>query len=132
MLKDGHYMAWFQTDRGQGTGRVLLENGEISGGDTVISYEGTYQVEGSRVTGTLTTRRHSAGQPSIFGIDELKIKLAGTAAGNFVSCSGEVEQIPGTVLHITLIPLQEEGDRPDQKFDTADFHPEKLPKAKVR
>lgn len=125
-------MAWFQTDRGQGTGQVLLEKGEISGGDTVISYAGTYQLDGSRVTGTLTTRRHSAGQPSIFGIDEVEIKLSGTAAGNFVSCSGEFKQLPGTVLHITLIPMQADDHRPAQKFGPADFHPERLPKGRVR
>jgi len=33
MLIDGCYIAWFKTKLGQGTGRVLLENGKISGGD---------------------------------------------------------------------------------------------------
>jgi hypothetical protein len=56
MLKDGHYMAWFKTERGQGTGRVLLRDGKISGGDTVITYGGSYQVDGSRFTATLTTQ----------------------------------------------------------------------------
>lgn len=74
MLKDGHYIAWFRTERGQGTGRVLLKDGKISGGDTVITYGGTYQVDGSRFTAVLTTYRHKAGQPSVFGIDEVEIK----------------------------------------------------------
>jgi len=71
MLKDGTYSAWFKTPRGQGTGLAHLRDGRISGGDTVISYGGTYEVDGDRFVATLTTRRHAAGQPSVFGIDEV-------------------------------------------------------------
>jgi hypothetical protein len=111
----------------------LLRDGKISGGDTVITYGGAYQVDGSQFTATLTTRRHSAGQPSVFGIDKVEIKLAGTAIGNFASCSGEVDQVPGMLFEVTLIPVQqEENRRPKAKFDPADFHPERLPKGKVR
>jgi hypothetical protein len=133
MLKDGHYMAWFKTERGQGTGRVLLRDGKISGGDTVITYGGSYQVDGSRFTATLTTHRHAAGQPSVFGIDKVEIKLAGTAIGNFASCSGEVEQVPGMLFQATLIPVKEEAKRQvEGRFNPADFHPERLPKGRLR
>jgi hypothetical protein len=133
MLKDGQYIAWFKTERGQGTGRVTLRNGKISGGDTVISYGGSYQVDGSHFTAILTTRRHTAGQPSVFGIDEVEIKLSGTAIGNFASCSGEVEQVPGMLSRTTLIPVKEEaGKRTEEKFNPVDFHPERLPKGRVR
>ncbi len=86
MLIEGYYMAWFKTKLGQGTGRVLLQDGLISGGDTVISDSGSYQVHGIHFTASLKTSRHAAGQPSVFGLDEVEIKLYGTAVGNFASC----------------------------------------------
>lgn len=132
MLKDGHYTAWFRTERAQGTGRVLLSDGKIFGGDTVITYGGSYQVDGSRFTATLTTRRHAPGQPSVFGVDEVEIRLAGTAIGNFAFCAGEVQQVPGMLFEATLIPVQEEGTRTERRFDPADFHPERLPTHNVR
>ena len=38
MLENGRYSAWFKTPRAQGTGIVFLENGKITGEDTVIAY----------------------------------------------------------------------------------------------
>jgi hypothetical protein len=132
MLSDGEYVAWFQTEHGSGTGRVVLRDGVISGGDTIISYGGTYQVQGTRFSATLTTCRHSPGQSSVFGVDEVEVKLVGTAATNFASCSGEVVQVPGMVFHATLMPVQEEEKQPDRKINPADFHPERLPKPNAR
>jgi hypothetical protein len=99
----------------------------------VISYGGSYQVDGSHFTAVLITRRHTVGEPSVFGIDEVENKLAGTAIGNFASCSGKVKQVPGMLFQATLIPVKEEaGRRVEGKFNPADFHPERLPKGRVR
>jgi hypothetical protein len=108
MLKDGEYTAWYRTSRGQGTGRILLREGRISGEDAFISYGGTYAVNGSEFSATLTTRRHTAGGPTVFGIDEVEIQLTGTASGRFASCSGE---LAGLIFEAILIPVREE-DRP--------------------
>jgi hypothetical protein len=133
MLADGQYIAWFGTKLGQGTGRVLLKEGNISGSDAFISYGGSYHVDGDRFTARLTTRRHTEGQPSVFGIDEVDILLNGTAAGNYATCSGELEQVPGIVFEVTLIPVKEETAKiPETKFNPEDFHPERLPKGKFR
>ena len=45
MLKDGKYAAWFRTSRGEGTGIVHLENGKISGGDSIFTYGGSYEID---------------------------------------------------------------------------------------
>ena len=108
MLKDGEYRAWFKTSQGQGTGRVFLREGRISGEDAFISYGGTYAVNGDQFTATLTTRRHTAGRATVFGIDEVEIQLAGTVLDNFASCSGELAQVPGMIFEAILIPAREE------------------------
>ena len=126
MLKDGEYAAWYRTSLGQGTGRVFLNQGQISGQDAFISYGGTYTVDGTRFTATLTTRRHTAGRETVLGIDEVEIELSGTASDNFASCSGELAQVPGMILEVTLIPAREE-DRPRvRRRDASAFHPHKL------
>jgi hypothetical protein len=108
MLKDGEYTAWFRTRLGQGTGRVFLSEGRISGEDAFISYGGTYAVNGSEFVATLTTRRHTAGRSTVFGIDEVEIQLAGTASGRFASCSVELAQVPGLIFEVILIPAGQE------------------------
>jgi hypothetical protein len=81
MFKDGTYSAWFKTPRAQGTGIVRFENGKISGGDSIMTYDGSYEVSGDRFTATVTTRRHTAGHATVFGIDDLVLKLDGVSKG---------------------------------------------------
>ena len=88
-------------------------------------------MDGSRFTATLTTHRHASGQPSVFGVDEVEIRLVGTAIGNFAFCSGELERVPGMLFEATLIPVQEEGTRVERRFDFGRL-PERLPTHNVR
>src|SRR5260370_37564237 len=74
MLKDGKYAAWFRTSRGEGTGIVHLANGKISGGDSIFTYGGSYEIHDNRFTATLTTKRHAAGPSTVFGIDEVEVE----------------------------------------------------------
>ena len=133
MLEDGHYTAWFRTELGQGTGRVHLRDGKISGSDAFIRYGGSYRIDGNQFTALLTTQRHTAGPPSVFGIDEVEIQLTGTARGNFALCSGKLDRAPGMLFEVTLIPVKEENvKQPDTKINPADFHPKRLRKRKFR
>ena len=42
MLRNGSYSAWFRTSLREGTGVVVLKDGKVTGGDTVLAYTGTY------------------------------------------------------------------------------------------
>ena len=128
MLKDGKYAAWFRTSRGEGTGMVHLANGTISGGDCTFAYSGSYQVDDDRITATLTTRRHTAGSPTVFGIDEVDVKLTGRVNGMMASCSGTAEQAPGVVFEATLFLGQEQSPESDRKRAAVKFDAGKLPK----
>lgn len=116
MLKDGQYAAWFRTSRGQGTGIVHLANGRISGGDSIFTYSGTYEADEDQFTAALTTRRHAAGPSTVFGIDEVEVKLAGRINGTTALCSGTAEQAPGVVFEATLFlgqdPTPPSGRKP--------------------
>jgi hypothetical protein len=106
MIEDGEYAAWFKTPQGEGTGIVRLANGEISGGDSVLSYSGRYQIDEDRFTATLFTTRHTAGHASLFGVDEVELKLEGQSKGMTASCSGIAAQAPELPFQATLIRVQ--------------------------
>ncbi|SDR92441.1 hypothetical protein [Bradyrhizobium canariense] len=106
MLRDGEYAAWYRTPRGEGTGIIVLAKGKIAGGDSVLTYSGWYEVNEDRFTATLSTKRHTAGQPTLFGIDEVELKLTGQSNGTTASCSGIALQAPELPFHATLIRVQ--------------------------
>jgi hypothetical protein len=129
MLRDGQYAAWFRTSRGEGTGIVHLANGRISGGDCMFTYSGSYEVDDDRFTAALTTRRHAAGPTTVFGIDEVEVRLTGKINGMTASCSGTAEQAPGVTFEATLFLGQDQSPEPDRKRATSNFDAGKLPKS---
>lgn len=92
MLEDGEYAAWYKTPRGEGTGIIILANGKLTGSDSVLAYSGSYEINGNRFTAVVFTQRHSPGQPSLFGIDNIELDVEGQLNGKTVACWGE----PGT------------------------------------
>jgi hypothetical protein len=128
MLEDGKYVAWFKTALAQGTGVVTLWNGQITGEDTVIAYSGSYEQNGDHFTAVVRTRRHCVGQPSVFGIDEVDLKLEGRPAGQMVVCKGTAEQAPGLVFEATLIRSRDQTPAMEDNREAPAFRPTKLPK----
>jgi hypothetical protein len=105
MLVNGKYSAWFRTPLGEGTGNVTLQDGNVFGGDTVMTYSGSYKQDGDDFSADIAVKRHSAGQLSVFGIDEVDIVLTGKSTGKTVSCRGMSRQAPGMTLEATLIRM---------------------------
>jgi hypothetical protein len=132
MLKDSTYAAWFKTPLGQGTGIVHVADGKIWGRDSITTYSGSCQVDGDRFTAIVSIKRHTEGHPTLFGTDDLTLRIEGTAAGNIASYVGTAEQVPGVLLEGTLILSEQqaaapEANKPMPKFDLA-----KLPKLPKR
>ena len=105
MLENGKYSAWFRTALGEGTGVVTLKDGTITGGDTVLAYTGTYSQDGDVFTVDIATKRHSPGQLSVFGIDNVDLALGGKSAGRVASCRGTTRQAPGMAFEATLVRM---------------------------
>ena len=106
----------------------ILQNGKISGSDSTFTYCGSYEVDDDRFTAVLTTRRHAAGPPTVFGIDEVEVKLAGRVNNMTASCSGTAEQAPGMAFEATLFLGQDQSPEPDRKRVALTFDAGKLPK----
>lgn len=112
MHRDGRYAAWFRTPRGEGTGIVHLANGRISGGDSFFTYSGSYEVEDDNFTAALTTTRYAEGPPTLFGLDEVEVKIAGKFKGRIASCSGTARQAPNLSFEATLIASEDASPPP--------------------
>lgn len=128
MLEDGKYIAWFKTALAQGTGVVTLANGQITGEDTVIAYSGSYEQNGDGFTAVVRTRRYCEGQPSVFGVDEVELKLEGRSAGQMVVCKGTAEQAPGLIFEATLIRSRDQAPAKENTREGTAFRSTKLPK----
>jgi hypothetical protein len=107
MLRNGRYSAWFRTSMREGTGIVELNDGKVTGGDTVIAYSGSYFQNGDRFSASVTTRRHSKGQPSVFDIDNVDLTLTGKSTPTTASCSGAAKQAPGLAFEAVLVRMSD-------------------------
>lgn len=127
MLRDGKYAAWFRTPRGQGTGLVQLADGRIHGSDSFFTYGGTYQVDQQRFTAVLTVNRHAEGPPTVFGPDEVEVKLMGVCSGAMATCSGSAKEAPDVKFEATLIYSKDDAPAADAKCAVVKLN-DKLPK----
>jgi len=107
---------------------VQLASGRITGGDSFFTYSGSYEVDGDRLTAVLTTRRHAAGPPTVFGLDEVEVKLEGKIRGMMAACTGTAEQAPGVTFEATLFLGQDTPPEAARKRVTPNLNANKLPK----
>jgi hypothetical protein len=127
--RDGEYVVWFRTPGGNGTGRIFLADGRLSGGDAYITYEGSYQLDGDNYRAVIKTKRHAEGAPTWFGLDEVMIRIAGKFIERTADGNGTIDQCPGLELGVTLMRVHKETPRPDVDYSRISLHPERLPRA---
>lgn len=127
MLENGTYTAWFKTQLGHGTGIAHVADGKIWGRDSIMTYSGSCEIDGDRFTATLFTKRHSEGRATVFGVDDLRLKLEGIFVGKVGTYVATTEQVPGVHLEGTLIRSEQPMAAPPPAFD-----PDKLPKLPKR
>ena len=100
-------------------------DGSITGGDSILSYSGTYRASGDEFTAILKTTRHTKGHATIFGADNLTLLLKGQVVGRIAKFSGTADEFPDTPFEGTLIYSEEEQQKPTREVPA--FNPQKLP-----
>jgi hypothetical protein len=129
VLKDGTYAAWFKTPVSQGTGIVHVADGKIWGRDSVMTYDGSCEVDGDCFTAVVMTKRHTEARSTVFGDDqELELRLEGTCIGNIATYIGTANEFPGVLLEGTLIFSEQQARAPGANEPIPKIHPDKLPK----
>ncbi|SDH89034.1 hypothetical protein SAMN05216338_1014142 [Bradyrhizobium sp. Rc2d] len=92
-----------------------------------MTYSGSCEIDGDPFTATVTTKRHTEGQPTVFGSDdELQLKLVGTCTGKIARYVDTAEQFPGVLLEGTLILGEQQSAAPKNE-PAPRFDPSKLP-----
>ncbi|TFV80527.1 hypothetical protein E4K64_01580 [Bradyrhizobium frederickii] len=133
MLKDGTYAAWYKTPLDQGTGIVHVADGQIWGRDSLMTYHGSCQVDGDRFTATVSTKRHTDGRATVFGVeDELTLDIEGNCPGKIATYTATAQQVPGMILQGTLILTEPPPAREQRAEQRPAFNPAKLPKLPKR
>ena len=96
-LMEGFWTVHFSGVQGWGAGVITLIGGRVFGGDTSFLYVGTYNAQGTTMTGHVHVKRHAAGMPNVMGRDEFYLELNGVLKGNIISVTAK---IPGTPLQL--------------------------------
>jgi hypothetical protein len=107
MLPEGQYSAWYKTTSAGGVGVIELKDGRLYGRDMTIEYTGSYKQDGNVFQAKISTRRHSPGEPAMLGIDELDVEFEGTSAETTAICTGRVLQLPGVLLEVVLVRIED-------------------------
>ena len=132
MLRNGTYAAWYKTALGQGTGIAHVEDGRIWGRDSIMTYDGSCELDGDRFTAVISIKRHTEGHATVFGADNLTLRLEGTCADKLGRYTATAEQVPGILLEGTLILSEPQPPAPEPTGPIPKFDPDKLPKTTPR
>jgi hypothetical protein len=108
---------------------VHLAEGRISGGDSFFNYGGTYEIDGDRFTATLTTKRVADGPTTVFGIDEIELKLNGMVRGEIARCAGSSAQAPDVAFEAMLFLGQQQVELPQPPRPMSPSNIARLPTA---
>ncbi len=106
-INEGLYKVEFATQLGGGSGVVLMSNGTIRGGDSIMYYAGTYSESGDEFKATVSVARHTSGSSmfSVLGVDNGTLILIGRSNGGMVEARGSTPQNPGISFQATLTKL---------------------------
>jgi hypothetical protein len=95
-----------------------------------MTYSGTCEVDGDRFTAIVALKRHT--DATVFGADDLTLRLQGTCSDKIAEYVGTAEQVPGVLLEGTLILSEEMPPAPKPSAPAPTFNPDRLPKLPKR
>jgi hypothetical protein len=106
-MQNGLYKVEFQTPLGAGAGVVVLQDGKIQGGDSMMYYIGEYAENGQDVSAKVEGKMHTTipAVASVFGVTHTHIKLAGKSNGNSAEMQGKADEAPNVPFRATLTKI---------------------------
>ncbi|MCA6123543.1 hypothetical protein J6500_16805 [Bradyrhizobium sp. WSM 1704] len=132
MLKNGTYAAWFRTSLADGTGTVHVADGRLWGSDAIMHYDGTVAYDGDRFSAVVIATRHTEGHGTVFGTDDLVVRLSCIANGAIITATGRADSVPDLAFEVTLIPSRDVPAEPEPQGPAPKFDASKLPKLPAR
>ena len=102
MLVNGLYLVTFKTPLGKGAGVAVLNDGQFHGGNSYHCFIGSYIVIGRHVSAEIAVSRHTEGEASVMGVDEMLVQVTGDVLPNGMSGRGFSQLAPGAPLYFEL------------------------------
>jgi hypothetical protein len=90
-----------------GHGVAVFETGRILGGDSIMTYVGSFGVENGQVHGEIRVRKYAPavvpGMASVVGLDDFNLKITGKADPQKMILSGFVIEDPSRTIRIEAV-----------------------------
>lgn len=104
MIRNGLYKVSVGTELGGGNSVAVLNDGRVLGGDSMMAFEGTYEVDGTKFTATINTSKHSNVERMIplTGDENATINITGMIHEDGISGHGRSSQNPSINLSANL------------------------------
>jgi hypothetical protein len=100
---EGFWTAAFQGPGGMGGGVAIFRDGQVLGGDSAYRYQGTYELDGDQLRGTVQVTRFLQGVPSVFGnLPNFVLQLQGRVANGSAEARGQLVGNPQLQITIRL------------------------------
>lgn len=106
-MQNGLYKVEFNTPLGAGAGVVVLQDGKIQGGDSMMYYVGDYSESGQSFSANVEGKVHSTaiGLTSVFGVNHTHIKLSGQSSGDSAVMQGKAAEAPNVAFQAKLTKI---------------------------
>ena len=103
-MKNGLYSVKFEAQGMTGGGVIVLQDGQLRGGDSGSYYRGTYSAGDDEFTAQVSVRTHfrDPGMTFIFGDAGGEISLSGTSQETSARATGSSPNLPGVVFNCQI------------------------------
>ena len=106
-MRSGLYKVHFQTQIGSGAGVAVLDDGRLLGGDSSMSYIGSYTEKDGTLTAHVRVDVHTEGLPSVLGINRANLELRGRIQGDSITMDGSAAEASGVSFQAILAWLSD-------------------------
>ncbi len=97
---------FISNSRSFGSGVVIIDGNQITGGDGGYYYIGNCIFTGNTITASAVITKHNSQVISIFGdLPSINLSLSGTVNGNEIQLSGHITEIPQMTMQATMRKL---------------------------
>jgi hypothetical protein len=102
-MVDGLWTVLYFGPQGEGGGVVILNKGQVLGGDSGFFYEGSYEVVGDVFKGKVAVKNFISSVPNVIGIvGDFDLLLVGQIEGDTMKGTGALASAPEAKIAVLL------------------------------
>lgn len=108
---EGFYKVSFFTQLSTGTGVAFLSGGSLCGSDSLVSYDGTYEIEGDCFHARILMLSHGCpqGVASAFGVERATLNVKGRVTDTGVNCVACADTAPDISMALRLERMRQDA-----------------------